>query len=135
MSIILVLLSVAVVFTLLAIVLHVMVVVHSFRRSRSWGLLSLLVPFASVVYAFTSLDVKAKLTLAGTLLGSVLAASALWTAAGMLTAEAYFGKNAAADQKALQKAAKEYEDQVKEIDEMENIQIEIPADTSNKETP
>ena len=132
MSIVLVLLSVGVVFTLLAIVLHVMVVVHSFRRSVSWGLLSLLVPFASVVYAFTSLKAKARLALAGTLLGSVLAALALWTAAAMLIAEPYLGKNAEEDQKALQKASKEYEDQVKEIDEMENIQIEIPADSQNK---
>lgn len=131
MSLELVLLAAAVVFTLVAITLHVIVVVHSFKRSMSWGLVSLFVPFASVVYAFTGLNLKYKLALAGTLLGSVLAAIAIWGAAGMIVFKSTFDKGEPAEQRAM----KEYESKVKEIEQMDNIQIEIPADSQGKTSP
>jgi|WetSurMetagenome_2_1015567.scaffolds.fasta_scaffold109627_2 hypothetical protein len=112
-----VLLGIALVTTLAAIVLHVMVVVQAFRRSVPWGFVALLVPFASVVFAFTLLEARRRLLLAGLLLGLALAAGACWTAASMLTAKAYF------DTKAKGEGMSQFESQKGSLDDVQDLQL------------
>ncbi|MDD5308193.1 MAG: hypothetical protein PHU25_12800 [Deltaproteobacteria bacterium] len=117
-----VLLAIALATTLAAIVLHVAVVVHAFQRSVPWGVLALLVPFASVVYAFTRFEVRRRSLWAGLLLGFFLAAGACWLAASMLTAEAYFGTKTKAA------GMNEFDKQVQSLDNIQDLQLPARPD-------
>ena len=107
--------------TLLAIVLHIVMVVRAFKRSKGWGLVCLLVPFGSVVYAFLHLESKGRAILAGAFLVALLAAIVLWT---VLLKSGLGWKD---DRQADQQGMNEFEEQIKDLENLDDLQIEVPS--------
>jgi hypothetical protein len=102
---------------LVALALHVVMIVLGFRTSAAWGLVALLVPTGSLIFAFARSGRKG---LAVALLVSALAGGALAGAAAHLTAQAALG---AAETAAV--GLKEYEQQTKDLSDVENIELDL----------
>jgi len=109
MSITAILFVVAIAFSLVATVLHVALVIKGFKVSVGWGLVSLLVPFGSLIFAFTKLESPQKMIWATALLLASFIAGICWTVASYQTAQAAIGAAEAAT-KGMSEAAKEIND-------------------------
>ncbi len=97
MSVAIVLTGAAVVATLAAIALHVVILVYIFKNTKRMG-------FWYV--------------------GVVVLAGGLWFAASRLMAQSIFG---AGDGQVNEEGMGEFEQQIKQLDEMKDVQIELPT--------
>jgi hypothetical protein len=102
---------------LLALALHVAMVVLGFRTSVKWGLLALLVPAGSLVFAFAR---SGRRVLAAVFLLAIVGGGALTAVAARLTAEAALG----AAETAVE-GMQEFDRQTADLSNIENIDLDL----------
>jgi FtsH-binding integral membrane protein len=120
MSITLILFIVSVVCWLVATVLHIVMLVHGFKTSTKWGLICLLVPFGSLVFAFKRFGGGGRRIAAFVFLAAMVAGGICAGVASYQTAQAAVGSAEAAAV-----GMKEAELQIQDIENMEDLQLDL----------
>ena len=102
---------------LVAFALHVVMIVHGFKVAAKWGLVNLLVPLGSLVFAFAVSD-RRKL--------AVVFAAAILGAAGLVGLAAYRTAETAIDAaKTTADGLAEFEQQTDELSNIENLELDL----------
>jgi hypothetical protein len=112
-----VLLVIALILGIVWAILHIVMIVHGFKTSAGWGLVALLVPLGSLVFAFAKSGRKG---LAGIFLVSFIGAAACGGVASYLTAKAV-AEAAGAGEKGMQ----EFDKQIQDLDKVDNIDLKL----------
>ncbi len=102
---------------LVALALHVAMIVLGFRSSAGWGLVALLVPAGSLVFAFAR---SGRRKLAAVFLIAILACGALSGIAAHLTALAAIG---AAETTA--EGLREFDQQTQDLSNVDSIELDL----------
>ena len=96
-------------------VLHIVMIVQGFKTSAGWGLVALLVPLGSIVFAFAK---SGRGALAAILLVSFVGAAGCGGVASYLTAKAVAD---AAD--AGKKGMQEFDKQIQDLENLDDIKL------------
>jgi len=128
MSATLILLVVAATCCLVALVVHAVMVVHGFKTSVGWGLACLLVPLASLVFAFTRFSAKGKPVWAGLFLVTLVGGAVCGGIASYQTAQAAIG-----GEETMKAGMEEFEKATEALDGLEDLQLgDLGLDTPAK---
>ena len=104
-------------------ILHVVMIVQGFKTSVGWGLVALLVPLGSLVFAFAKSGRKG---LAAIFLVSFLGAAACGGVASWQTMKAYYDPAAIkAAEDANKKGMQEFDKQIQDLDKVDNIDLKL----------
>ncbi len=120
MSITLILFLLSVVCWFFATVLHLVMLVHGFKTSTKWGLICLLVPLGSLVFAFKRFGVGGRRIAAFVFLLAIVSGGVCAGVASYQTAQAAIGSEEAAAQ-----GMKEAEIQIQKLENLEDLQLDL----------
>ncbi len=120
MSITLTLFILSVIFWFIATVLHIVMLVHGFKTSTKWGLICLLVPLGSLVFAFRQFGGGGRRIAAFVFLLAIVSGGVCAGVASCQTAQAAFGSAEAGAQ-----GMKEADIQIQELENLEDLQLDL----------
>jgi len=120
MSITLILFVLSVVCWFVATILHIVMLVHGFKTSTKWGLICLLVPFGSLVFAFKGFGGGNRRIAAFVFLLTIIGGGAFAGVASYQTARAAIGSEEAAAQ-----GMKEADIQIQDLENLEDLQLDL----------
>ena len=120
MSMTLILFVAAALLILVATVFHIIMLVNGFKTSAGWGLVCLLVPFGSLVFAFTKFGGGRRKVMAAIFLLAFLGGFGCAGVASYQTAVASIGSA-----QAMAEGMKEAEQQIQDLEQIEDIQLDL----------
>ena len=103
-----------------ATVLHIVMLVHGFKTSTKWGLICLLVPFGSLVFAFKQFGGGGRRIAAFAFLLAIIGGGVCAGVASYQTAQAAIGSAEAGAQ-----GMKEAESQIQDLENLEDLQLDL----------
>jgi len=120
MSITLILFILSVFCWFTATVLHIVMLVHGFKTSMKWGLICLLVPLGSPIFAFKRFGGGGRRIAAFVFLAAIVAGGICAGVASYQTMQAERGSEEAAAQ-----GMKEAELQIQDLENLEDLQLDL----------
>ncbi len=117
MSVTLILFVAAAVLSIVAMVLHVVMIVQGFKTSVSWGLVGLFVPLGSLIFGFAR---SGRPVMAGVLFVAIAGSGTCWGVASHKQAQALIG----ADETAAQ-GMQELENQINSPENLDDLQLDL----------